>query len=119
MSVATCSHEDVNGGGADVNGCRLHPLITLHTKWGCYIWPPEWGVGVEGLSINECCREGEALLSKRKKGELWQHNKNTNIIVTNSNALLFGLSGSILSRTRDHCLTSLGVDGVGVRLAMV
>jgi hypothetical protein len=69
-------------------------------------------VGVEGLSINECCREGEVLLSKRKKGELWQHNKNTNIIVTNSNALLFGLSGSILSRTRD-------VDGVGVRLAMV
>ena len=61
---------------------------------------------------------GEALLSKRKKGELWQHNKNTNI-VTNSNALLFGLSVSILLRTQDRCLTSLGVDGVGVRSAMV
>ena len=68
MSVATRSYEDVNGGGANVNGRRSLPLITLHNKRGRYIWPPEWGVGVEGLSINECCREGEVLLSKRKKG---------------------------------------------------
>ena len=55
---------------------------------------------------------------KRKKVELWQHNKSTNM-VTNSKALSFGLSGLILLRTRDCCLTSLGVDGVGVRSAMV
>jgi hypothetical protein len=68
--------------------------------------------------MNDVGGVGEALLLKRKQGELWQHNKNTNI-VTNSNALLFGLSGLILLRMRDCCLTSLGVDGVGERSAMV
>jgi hypothetical protein len=68
--------------------------------------------------MNDVGGVGEALLSKRKKGELWQHNKNTNI-VTNSNALSFGSLGLILLRTRDCCLTSLGVGGVGERSAMV
>ena len=117
MSVATRSHEHVNGGGADVNGRRSHPLITSHKNGDAKSGHLN---GVWGWRDYQLMNDvgGEALLSKRKKGELWQHNKNTNI-VTNSNALLFGSSRSILLRMRDRCLTSLGVDGVGVRLAMV
>ena len=60
------------------------------------------------------------LVFSKKKGELWQHKKNTNM-VTNSNAASFGSSGLIpLTLTAPmRCFISLGVDEVGVISAIV
>ena len=87
MSFTTCSHEDVNGGSANVNGRRLHQLITSHNKRGCYIWLLKRVWGRRDYQLMNDVGGGGAALEKKKR-ELWQHNKNTNI-VTNSNALLF------------------------------
>jgi hypothetical protein len=68
LSVATRSREDVNSGGADVNGRRSNPLIPSHNQPGRYIWPPKWGVGVEGNQLMNDVGGGGAALEKEKKG---------------------------------------------------
>ncbi len=58
------------------------------------------------------------LVFSKKKGELWQHKKNTNM-VTNLNAASFGSSGLIPLTAPMRCFISLGVDEVGVISAIV
>ena len=58
------------------------------------------------------------LVFSKKKGELWQHKKNTNM-VTNSNAASFGSPGLIPLTAPMRCFISLGVDEVVVISAIV
>ena len=62
--------------------------------------------------------QGKKRRKKGKKGGISRHNKSTNMI-TNSNALSFGLVGLIPFNVRDRFVASLGVGGIGDLSAMV